>query len=138
MKAKTLSLVAAMSALLIGAGIPRGPAAAQVVQFDFGEGDVRIVRPDEGRRYYRDDWRDDRRYRDDRRDNGRYERRYSRAGCSPRQALAAASRYLDDPRIRSVTRQYYDIDGYGKSGGNRGRPDGVRISTAPDCERSKP
>ncbi|MBP1847951.1 hypothetical protein J2046_006236 [Rhizobium petrolearium] len=131
MKAKQLALLAGMSAMLVGLGVLPGPAVAQVVQFDFGDGDVRIVRPDDDRRYYRrDEWRDDR----------RYERRYGeygRPGCSPRQALAAASRYLDDPRIRSVHRRYYDIDGYGKRGSNRGRPDGVRISTAPNCERSR-
>lgn len=127
MKAKQFAVLAGMSVLLLGTSILPGPAAAQV-EFNLRDGGVRIGRPDDDRRYYRDD---DRRYREDRRSERRY-----RPGCSPRQALAAASRYLDDPRIRSVNRAYYDIDGYGKRGGNRGRPDGVRISTAPDCERS--
>lgn len=125
MKAKQFAVLAGMSLLLLG--FP-GPAAAQV-EFDLRDGGVRIVRPDDERRYYRDD---ERYYREDR----RHERRYARPGCSPRQALAAASRYIDDPRIRSVNRAFYDIDGYGKRGSKRGRPDGVRISTAPDCERS--
>lgn len=131
MKAKQLALLAGMSAILVGMGVLPGPAVAQVVQFDFGDGDVQIIRPDDDRRYYRrDEWREDRRYE---RGHGGY---YGRRGCSPRQALAAASRHLDDPRIRSVNRYYYEIDGYGKRGSKRGRLDGVRISTAPDCERS--
>ena len=121
MKAKQFAVLAGMSVLLLGTSILPEPAAAQM-EFDLRDGGVRIVRPDDDRRYYRED--------------RRYERRYAQPGCSPRQALAAASRYVDEPRIRSVNRAFYDIDGYGKRGSKRGRPDGVRISTAPDCERS--
>ncbi|MCQ1852742.1 hypothetical protein [Neorhizobium galegae] len=129
MKAKQFVVLTGVSVLFVGMSILPGTAAAQM-EFDLRDGGVRIVRPDDDRRHYRDD--DRRYYREDR----RYERRYAQPGCSPRQALAAASRYIDEPRIRSVNRAFYDIDGYGKRGSKRGRPDGVRISTAPDCERS--
>ncbi|MCQ1852739.1 hypothetical protein [Neorhizobium galegae] len=128
MKAKYIAMLAGVAATFMGTSIAPTPAIAQV-EFEFGTGGGRSY---DNRRYYRDDYRDE--YREDR----RYDRRSAYRGCSPRQALSAASRWLDDPRIRSVNRAYYDIDGYGKSGRNRGRPDGVRISTAPDCERSRP
>ncbi|MFB9952140.1 hypothetical protein ACFFP0_25115 [Rhizobium puerariae] len=127
MKAKHMALLAGMSALFVGMSMLPGPAVAQVVQFDLDDGGVRVMRPDDyERRYYR---------RDDRRDDWRGERRYSRPGCSPGQALNAATRYLYDPRIRSANRRYYYIDGYGKSGRRRGHPDDVRISTGFGCDR---
>ncbi|WP_150132676.1 hypothetical protein [Neorhizobium sp. SOG26] len=110
-------------------GLVYAPTAAQA-QFDIrGGGYIE--------RYNGDEYAQAPDYREFRRER-HSERRYGRAGCTPRQALAAASRWLDDPQIRRVYRSYYDIDGYGKRGGNRGRPDGVRISTAPDCARSVP
>jgi hypothetical protein len=119
MNEKKLRLLAGLSVLLVGIGIQSSPVAAQGVEFQFGEGGVRIERPGGY----------DRRY--DRRDD----RRYGRSGCSPREALAAASRYLNDPYINSQNRNYYFIDGYGKRGGSRNRPDSVVISRAPGCER---
>jgi len=126
MKAKQFVLLAGMSALLVGMSILPAPVAAQGVEFDFGNGGVRMGRPyDDDRRYYR---------RDDRRGDWRDDRGY-RPGCSPREALAAASRYLNDPRINSVRRGVYYIDGFGKRGGARNRPDSVYISAAPGCAR---
>ncbi len=86
--------------------------------------------PPQDRRFYNDRDRYDR-------DRDRYDRDRDtrRAGCSPREALAAASRFLYDPRINTATRRYYAIDGFGKRGGNRGGPDSVYISTAPGCSR---
>ena len=123
MKSVKIAFMAGMSALIVGAGVSvmPAPAAAQGVEFNIGPGGVRVVRPDEERRYQR---RDDRGY------GGGYG-----GGCSPRQALSAASRYLYDPQINSTRRGYYAIDGYGKKGGNRGGPDSVRISSAPGCDR---
>lgn len=132
MKAKYIAILAGLAAIFTGTSVAPTPAAAQV-EFEFGTGGGRSY---DSRRYYRDDYRDD--YRDEYREDRRYDRRSANRGCSPRQALSAASRWIDEPRIRSVNRAYYDISGYGKSGRNRGRPDGVRISTAPDCARSVP
>lgn len=135
MKAKKFLVLSGMSAML-GLSILPGPAGAQV-QFGLREDGIRIQRADEyDRRYYRDDqryYREDRRYDRDREGEryGRY-----RPGCSPREALAAASRYLNDPRINSVNRNFYFIDGFGKRGGSRNRPDSVMISTAPGCQRA--
>ncbi|WP_172745819.1 hypothetical protein [Neorhizobium sp. T7_12] len=123
MKAKQFGLLAGISALLVGVSIQPAPATAQGFEFEFGERGMRIERPD----YY------DRRY--DRRYERRDERRYDR-GCSPRAALNAASRYLDDPYITATNRNYYFIAGYGKRGGNRGRSDSVIISRAPGCSRA--
>ncbi|WP_152564498.1 hypothetical protein [Neorhizobium vignae] len=123
MKAKQLGLLAGISALLVGISIQPVPASAQGFEFEFGERGMRIERPD----YY------ERRY--DRRYERREERRYDRRGCSPRAALAAASRHLDDPYITATNRNYYYIAGYGKRGGARGRPDSVQISRAPGCQR---
>uniref|UniRef100_UPI003100FFC0 hypothetical protein n=1 Tax=Neorhizobium sp. EC2-8 TaxID=3129230 RepID=UPI003100FFC0 len=119
MKAKKIGFLAGISTLLLGIGVQPAPVAAQGVEFQFGERGVRVERPD----YY------NRRY--DRRED----RRYDRYGCSPREALAAASRYLNDPYINSQNRNYYFIDGYGKRGGARNRLDSVVISRAPGCER---
>jgi hypothetical protein len=124
MKARYIAILAGLAAIFTGTSIVPTPAVAQV-EFEFRTDGGRSY---DNRRYYRDDYREDR----------RYDRRSANRGCSPRQALSAASRWIDEPRIRSVNRAYYDISGYGKSGRNRGRPDGVRISTAPDCERSIP
>ncbi|CAN7620624.1 hypothetical protein [Neorhizobium tomejilense] len=118
MKAKQFGLLAGMSALLVGVSIQPAPATAQGFEFEFGERGMRIERPDGY----------DRRY-------DRRERRYERSGCGPREALGAASRYLDDPYINAENRRYYYIDGYGKRGGGRGRPDSVMISKAPGCPR---
>lgn len=121
MKAKQFGLLACLAAMVAGISILPAPVAAQGIEFDFDGGGVRIIRPDDyDRRYYRRDER----------------RSYDRRGCSPRQALIAASRHLDEPRINSVSRSYYFIDGYGKRGGNRGGPDSVIISRAPGCERA--
>ncbi|UIK08736.1 hypothetical protein [Neorhizobium galegae] len=123
MKAKQFGLLAGMSALLVGISIQPAPATAQGFELEFGERGMRIERPDGY------DRRHDRRY------DRRYERRSERSGCGPREALGAASRYLDDPAINAENRRYYSIDGYGKRGGGRGRPDSVMISKAPGCPR---
>jgi hypothetical protein len=119
MRAKLIGLLAGISTLLVGIGIQTAPATAQGFEFEFGDRGPRLERRD----YY------DRRY--DRREG----RRYERSSCSPRQALGAATRFLDDPYINSENRNYYYIDGYGKRGGARGRPDSVIITKAPGCPR---
>lgn len=120
MNGRKIRLLAVASTLLVGMGIQATPAAAQGVELQLGERGVRLVRPDDY----------DRRY-------DRYEgRSYGRSGCSPREALAAASRYLNDPYINSQNRNFYFIDGYGKRGGSRNRPDSVMISRGPGCERA--
>jgi hypothetical protein len=119
MKAKQLGMLAGISALLVGISIQPAPATAQGFELEFGERGMRIERPDNY----------DRRY--DRRER----RRYERSGCGPREAVSAASRYLNDPYINAENRNYYYIDGYGKRGGARNRPDSVMISKAPGCPR---
>ena len=116
MKTKQLGLLAGISALLVGISIQPVPATAQGFEFEFGERGMRIERPDGYDR--------------------RYDRRYERSGCGPREALAAASRHLDDPYISRANRNYYFIGGYGKRGGSRGHPDSVIISRAPGCPRA--
>ncbi|MCJ9751203.1 hypothetical protein MOV61_10805 [Neorhizobium sp. BETTINA12A] len=119
MRAKLIGLLAGMSTVLVGVGIQPAPASAQGFEFEFGERGPRM----------------ERRYYDDRRYERREERRYERSGCGPREAVAAASRYLNDPYINTENRNYYYIDGYGKRGGARNRPDSVMISKAPGCPR---
>ncbi|CAN7615896.1 hypothetical protein [Neorhizobium sp. LjRoot104] len=128
MKTTKSGLLATILALLTSFGVPSAPATAQGFEFEFGERGVRVERPDDyDRRYYRRDDYDRRHYRrDDRRD---------RPGCSPRAALSAASRHLNDPFINAENRSYYYIGGYGKRGGARGRVDSVIISKAPGCPR---
>jgi len=119
MRAKLIGPMAAVSTVLVGLSIQPAPATAQGFEFEFGDRGPRM----------------ERRYYDDRRYDRREERRNDRYGCSPREALAAASRYLNDPYINSQNRNYYFIDGYGKRGGARNRLDSVVISRAPGCER---
>lgn len=125
-----LGYLALLAGLLV-----TGPsvAFAQSIQFELRDGSTRIQQGYDGRYYdRRDDRYYDRRYHD--RDN-RYEERRADRGCSPRRALATASKYLHEPRIVAAYRDYYEITGYGRTGGNRGRPDGMRISTDSSCRR---
>ncbi len=119
MIARKIAMAAGICAMVLGGVAVSEPAFAQTMQYDLRRGDV-IVGPGYDDRY-------DRRY--ERRDDRRY-----RPGCSPRSALSEARRWLDEPRIKGQNRQYYYIDGYGKRGGNRGRPDTVYID-AMTCDR---
>ncbi len=138
---RQLSLAVLLGLSTLAGGMISNPSlsVAQGVQFDLRNGDIRVQRGDDYDPRYdrRHDRHDERRY-DERRYDDRYERRSDRrprGGCSPRQALAAASNFVRSPRIVSVNREYYLIDGYGKSGGGRGRPDSVEIYNAPGCDR---
>lgn len=64
-------------------------------------------------------------------DGGGYDRRPV-ARCNPRTAVAKARRYLSDPQIQSISRQYVIVDGYGK----RGEPNRVVFWNGPNCARA--
>lgn len=59
-------------------------------------------------------------------------RRRDTGGCAPRNAIAKASRYIREPQIKSVSRNYVIVDGYGR----RGEPNQVTLRNRPDCARA--
>ncbi|WP_117191879.1 hypothetical protein [Rhizobium terrae] len=99
MKRKTAAVLAfAMTALL---GAMTLPAVSQAQEWGGPRYDERF--------YDRREFRDRDYYRDDR-------RRPRGPLCGAREALAKATRYLSDPRIQSVDRQYVVVNGYGRRG----------------------
>jgi hypothetical protein len=121
MRSMKFAACVGMALLMTGASMVPTTVSAQGVELNLRNGDVRVRPADDY------DPRYDRRY--DRRDDRR------RPGCSPREALSKASRYLQQPRIASADRRSYYIEGYGKQGRGRNRPDSVTIANAPGCDR---
>ncbi len=113
---RTIGMFAAIATLLSGA-----PASAQDFELYIG--------PD-GPRYYRDDYRP-RRYYDDGYRDRRYYRPRSHPGCSIREALRKASRYLDDPQPGRTSNRSIEIRGYG----SRGERNRIIFANRPGCPR---
>lgn len=120
MKSLGAKVFPGFSALLVSISVLPVSSVAQGIEFDLGNGRVRIQDRDDGYRRY------ERRYDD------RYDRRRDfQPGCPIRSALVIGGRHLRDPQIASVTRRYIIVDGYGR----RGERNQVVIQNDMSCRR---